>query len=127
MQLCFERWYFEYPARKAIEKAADEATVDDSQEPAQWGNSKGLTVLENQDIKIKSLQDAKENHTNQIASLKGITESYLAVRSRFFAVFIRDKVGKTSRADQKSISEGDFAAHGGDPLTDAIMFKKKDT
>lgn len=123
------------PARKAIGKAADEATVDHSQEPVRWGNSQGLTVLETRDImmdQIKSLQDAKEELFNRVASLESVvplsavtSESYFAVRSRFFAVFIRDKVGKTSRADQKLINEGNFAAHGGDPLTDAIMFKRR--
>ena len=125
----------EYPARKAIEKAADEAIVDHSQEPVRWGNSQGLTVLEKQDImmaRIQSLEDIQKQHVSSIAALeadvtalKGTTESYFAVRSRFFAVFIRDKVGKTSRADQKLINKGNFAAHGGDPLTDAMMFKKR--
>lgn len=88
---------------------------------------------------IKSLKDIQEQLLSlvvslntylnvlhaDIAALKATTESYFAVRSRFFAVFIRDKVGKTSRADQKLINEGNFAAQGGDPLTNAIMFKKK--
>lgn len=56
---------------------------------------------------------------------KATTESYFAVRSRFFAVFLRDRVGNTTRTEQKLINEGDLAAHGGDPLTDAMMFKKR--
>lgn len=60
-----------------------------------------------------------------IAALKAITESYFTVRSRFFAVFIRDKVDKTFRTDQKLINEGNFAAQRSDSLTDAMMFKKK--
>lgn len=91
----------ESTARKVIEKAADNATIDYSQEPVRWGNPQELTVLENQDsmmTQIKPLQDAKEQHYNQIASLqqkveslksdviapKATTESYFAVRSRFF-------------------------------------------
>lgn len=132
----------EIPARKAIEKAADEATVDHSQEPVRWGNSQGLTVLENQDIMMaqiksnaSSIESLKANVTAleanvtaleaDVAALKATTKSYFAVHSRFFAVFIRDKLGKTSRADQKLINEGNFAAHGGDPLTHAMMYKKR--
>lgn len=62
----------ENTAIKAVEKLADEATVDHSQEPIRWGNPQGLTILENQDsmmAQIKSLQDAKEQHSNRIASL----------------------------------------------------------
>ncbi len=58
-------------------------------------------------------------------ALKATTESYFTVRSRGFSVF-SIRVGRTTtRAEQKLISEGDFAAHGGDPLTDAMMFKKR--
>lgn len=99
----------EYPARKAIKKAADEATVDHSQEPVWWGNSQGLTVLENQDFmmaRIQTLEDVQKEHGSLIAALesdvtalKGTTESYFAVCSRFFAEFIRENVGETSRAD----------------------------
>lgn len=131
----------EYPARKAMEKAADEATVDHSTEPVRWGNSQGLTVLEKLEMlvaRVQSLEDVQkqnlsliaENQSSitalesDVAALKGTTESFFAVRCRFFAVFIRDKVGKISRADQNLINEGNFAAHGGDPLTDAMMFQK---
>lgn len=132
----------EIAARNAIEKVADEATVDHSQEPVRWGNSQGLTVLENQDnmmMLIKSNSDQIASSSDQIASLqqkvellesevnalKATTDSYFAVRSRFFAVFLRDRIGKINRADQNLINEGNFAAHGGDPLTDAMMFKKR--
>ena len=60
----------ENTARKVIEKAADDATIDHIQEPVRWGNPQELTVLENQDCmmtQIKSLQDAKEQHSDQIA------------------------------------------------------------
>ncbi|MCJ1346307.1 hypothetical protein MMC31_004522 [Peltigera leucophlebia] len=122
---------------EAIEKAANEATVDHNQEPVRWGNAQGLTHLEDQD----RLKTDSKKHTDQIAyllqkvkkveslesdmtALKATTESYFAVRSRFFAVFLRDNFHKSSRADRKLIKEDNFAAHGGDPLTDALMFKK---
>lgn len=124
-------------AREAIEKAANEATVDHNQEPVRWGNAQGLTHLEDQD----RLKTDSKKHTDQIAyllqkvkkveslesdmtAIKATTESYFAVRSRFFAVFLRDNFHKSSRADRKLIKEDNFAAHGGDPLTDALMFKK---
>jgi hypothetical protein len=47
------------------------------------------------------------------------------VRSRFFAVFLRDKVKKCSRLDRKIIHEGNVAAHNGDPIVDATMFKRR--
>lgn len=116
-------------ARKAIENVADEATIDYSQEPVRWGNRQELTVLEDQN---KSLQDVNKQHLARIATLevdlmalKATTEAYFAVRSRFFRVFLQDRFGKTTSAEQKLINEGNFAAHGGDPLTDARMFKQK--
>lgn len=60
-----------------------------------------------------------------VTSFKAITKSYFAIRSQFFAVFIQDKVGKTSKADQKLINEGNFAAHRGDLLINAMMYKKR--
>lgn len=47
-------------------------------------------------------------------------------QKRFFDIFLRDKICKSTRADQKLIEEGSITAHGGDPLTEAkIFFKKK--
>lgn len=56
---------------------------------------------------------------------KATAESSLRVRSRFFAKFLQDKIGKSTRADQMLIKKGNIAAHGGDRLTDSMTFKKR--
>ena len=82
-----------------------------------------MLIKSNSD-QIASLQQKVELPETDLIAFKATTDSYFAVRSRFFAVFLRDRIGKINRADQKLINEGDFAAHGGDPLIDAMVFKK---
>ncbi|MCJ1346726.1 hypothetical protein MMC31_004944 [Peltigera leucophlebia] len=122
-------------ARERIEKAANEATVDHIQGPVRWGNAEGLTHLEDQDRmrteinkntdRTACLLQEVESLKSDVTALKETTESYFAVRSRFFAVLLRDNFRKSTRADQRLIDEGNFVAHGGDPLADAVMFKKR--
>lgn len=125
-------------AATETKRAVTDATIDRSNDPIRWGNSKGLSVLERLDqmdeqqkritfllAETKHLKGVTETLTNEVEALKMTTESYLSVRSRFFAVFLRDKLLKVTHADKKIIADGNMAAHCGDPLVDAVMFKKK--
>lgn len=84
-------------ARKVIDKATDDATLDHTHEPVRWGNSQGLTVLEKQDSMMKQIKQHFEQMTSiqqevkslkaDVAALKATTESFYAVVVGFLPVF----------------------------------------
>jgi hypothetical protein len=134
----------DHRAREVFERVMDEATTDRAHEPIRWGNAPGLTILEQLDDHTKQIvsltlettklkEELKSETTklnekltsvqSDLAAMKATSTSYYAVRSRFFAVYLRDKLGKATRADLKIIKEGNIAVHEGDPLTDAMMYK----
>ncbi len=59
--------------------------------------------------------------------LKVTSEKYLEIRSRFFATYIRDKIGnnRMSGDDWKVIKKAGQDSHHGDALTDATLYKLK--
>lgn len=121
-------------ARQEIEKEARNSTLDRTYEPMRWGNSRGLSALENMEetrARFENLERITSDQSAEIKTLKIEVEglkltsaAYLDIRNRFFAVFLRDKCRKFSSADQKAIKEGNCSAHEGDPLVDATMFQK---
>lgn len=125
----------DHDAREVFEQVIDDATIDRAHELIRWGNAQGLTILERLDdntdkiasltIKTSKLEEELISIRSDLAASKVTSNSYYAVRSRFFAVYLRDKLGKETKADHKSIQEGNIAAHEGDPLTDAMMYKKE--
>ena len=75
----------------------------------------------------KEVASHKTTITSQkddIVALKATTETYYAARSRFFAVYIRDSGTVLSQEDRKLIHQGNIAAHEGNPVVDAMMFKR---
>jgi hypothetical protein len=128
-------------ARKEVERGTVDATVNRSNDTIRWGNSKGLSALEeieNMKKQVKFLQEFRTSAlvtmntsdasnaklTADVQALKLSTDSFLTVRSRCFAIFLRDKIQRCSRTDAKVIKDGNVAAHEGDPLVDAMMYKK---
>lgn len=55
--------------------------------------------------------------------LKLSSDSFLKTRSRFLAVFLRDKVQECTEADYDIIKKGNMIVHRGDPLVDAEVYK----
>lgn len=132
-------------AQKKPPKAAGDAVIDRTQDTIRWGNAPGLTILEQHDemradirklkseittlIPLKSgvetLKSRVETLETEVSALKLTTDSYMNVRSRFFAVFLRDHSLRCSPSDYEVIKNGNTSAHEGDPLVDATMFKKR--
>lgn len=74
---------------------------------------------------LMPLKSRVETLEADVGALKLTTDSYMNVRNRFFAVFLRDKARRVcSQEDHIVIENGNIAAHEGDPLVDATMFEK---
>lgn len=135
-------------AKNQIRLSCHEASVDYNHEPIRWGNSRGLTILERFDrmdailashesrhashemeiasheMKIASLKKEVASQKDDVVALKATTETYYAVRNRFFAIYIRDSRAVLSQEDRELIHQGNIAAHEGNPVVDAMMFKR---
>lgn len=59
----------------------------------------------------------------EIEGLELTSASYFEIRNRSFAAF-RAKVKTLSQADSKLLAQDSVSVHCGDPLVDAIMFRK---
>ena len=81
----------------------------------------GALEVDNMTLKItNSRQDA------EIRELKETSPIWINIRNRFFAVYLRNSHNNLYKAQsQKSIKEeGDDAAHYGEPVADACLFKR---
>ena len=142
-----------------ISKEKADTSVSRSQDPIRWGNTSGLSMLENFskfEAKLNTLgdqnkslsdrvgaletenktlkstidrQDAEiERQGVEIRELKETSPIGIKIRNRFFAGYLRNSRNDLYDEDhnQKSIKDdGNEAAHGGEPVIDARLFKER--
>lgn len=113
-----------------------------------YGNSQGLGLLEDMNelrrdmIILKSKMDAlttrdakreaeKKESSEEILALKGkvarlakSSESYLAIRRRYIAVYQRDFKGRDDLKGSDAVKGGNVMAHEGDAVADATVFDR---
>ena len=113
-----------------------------------YGNSQGLRLLEDmnelrRDMTILKSQMAaltmrdakreteKKESSEEMLALKGTvtrlvnsSESYLAIRRRYIAVYQRDFKGRDDLKGSDAVNNGNLKAHVADAVADAIVFDR---
>ena len=78
-------------------------------------------ALKSGQIEMEARIDSLEE---RVRSLTTTSDGYLEIRRRFYDTYKRDIKGNTKFRHTAAIQTGDKVAHGGDVLTDAIIFDR---
>lgn len=123
----------------ALMKRKDDVVVEHT--PPRCGNPTGLSKLQDgSDLKALKRRFDRLEAALQVTQLELqgfkdreresfiIQDSQLQLRNRYIAKYLKDVIGDPDRmteADHQIIREGDAIAHHGEPLTDAVMWKRQ--
>ncbi len=140
-------------ARTTAMKALNNATWDSTDDKVVFGNSRGLTLLQERDAlmrlpgritllegQIKSIIDERDNNkevmklreevkslTHEVKDIKAIQQAILPItlqiRSRFIEVYKRD-VLENEMIGYNAIARGNESAHTGNSVADALLYEQ---
>jgi hypothetical protein len=100
-------------ARGVFDTALENAGYSGTGDPLVYGNSRGRGILE----QLDDLQ-------SQVDVLKVCSDGYLRIRQRFLDTFRRDILKNPNVRGSSHIQTGNMAAHGGNAVIDARIFKR---
>lgn len=107
----------------ALAASARDATLDEFVDPPRWENAQGLSTLEKIDQLMSDVRCLEARSTNQRTEMETMTSkiaaletkldiiapesnSYLVLRTRFFATYCRDIIGTISKTDREVVPLG---------------------
>ncbi|MCJ1479633.1 hypothetical protein MMC13_008319 [Lambiella insularis] len=127
-------------AKSRLHNETQNCTTSQSEEQVVFANPQGHSLMDDlafmkQELMIlKSWKDKKTIEDGQaqkrllllesrLRQLTSASDSYMAIRRRFFDTYKRDVLKMTEFRSTKAIQAGNAHAHNGDSVTDALLFK----